>query len=589
MENKIKSVMAAFVVAIMFVLFGCSNNLINGTIEGVNGSLALDVTTNYTKDSGVARYIGPDNWTNAELEGLTFKINGSSLNGDVVVDYDPHFDSNIKGKIQLSYDIWELTLSAYAGDNLVLEGNTYADLTAGGSKIVFDLTTKGITTVGGLDLSGTYTGDGCKSYTMRLIDFYTGKEIAKETVTESEPATKTVSYTNDSVAPGSYLFEVRFSNGTKEIGYWADEVRVVPGKTTAQTDIDFGEMMKKPDAPTDLKVTNIADSETGNGTYNVKLEWKDKSINEENFLIYIYEYETWLDDASRTLVKILGTENNDDTKEVDFLTDVDTRVSGTLLSGHEECVITLKTGTIYDFEIASENCVGESETVCTRIESTDYKATGTENVAKTMITYNLNGGIYTDANGVYAGTTIIEWKQYKGTNLPLMTIPADATLTLGGHDFSGWALISDYTQAIVDDISTSDLYPTTTDGVSDMVVYAQFLTETEIEVNVEDFTNPLTAANVTAIDKDGASVKNQTIDVKDTTQQITFNVADTENFDNFRVTIDGITVYEGSVGTAWTMSSFTRYASRAHTIIVSARRKTDRLWFGDQFKVTFAR
>ena len=46
MENKIKSVMAAFVVAIMFVLFGCSNNLINGTIEGVNGSLALDVTTN---------------------------------------------------------------------------------------------------------------------------------------------------------------------------------------------------------------------------------------------------------------------------------------------------------------------------------------------------------------------------------------------------------------------------------------------------------------------------------------------------------------------------------------------------------------
>lgn len=61
MENKIKSVMAAFVVAIMFVLFGCSNNLINGTIEGVNGSLALDVTTNYTKDSGVARYIGPDN------------------------------------------------------------------------------------------------------------------------------------------------------------------------------------------------------------------------------------------------------------------------------------------------------------------------------------------------------------------------------------------------------------------------------------------------------------------------------------------------------------------------------------------------
>lgn len=590
MEKNVKRFFLILIAAITMFFTGCSQNMVLGTIEGVDGALVLDVTTNYTTSG--ARYIEPVSWKKETLKNLTYKINGSSLNGDVIVDYDPHFDANIKGKIQLSYDIWELTLSAYNdNDELVLEGSTYADLTSGSSKITFELTTKGITTKGNIDLAGTFTDtdSSCTSYVMRLLDFNTGKEITGTVETVSTPDPDSVSYSKTGIAPGSYLFEIRFLGGTKEIGYWADEVRIVPGVTTQKTGINFGTMMEVPAAPTNLKVTNVPDSNTGDGTYDVKLEWKDASPNEENFLIYVYEYSTWLDNDSRSLVKILGTENDDTTKEVNFLADTNTRVSGYLSSGHEECIITLRTGIIYDFEIKSENCVGESKTACTRVQSTDYKATGTENVAKTMITYNLNGGTYTDEKGIYNGTAMYEWLQYKGADLPVMTIPTGATLTLNGHAFSGWATISDYSQAIVDDITTSPLYPTTTDGVKDLVLYAQFLTESEIEVTVEDFTNPLKPADVTAVDKDASDVKNQSIDVKDKTQKIVFNVADTDNFDEYKISINGRVVYQGDVGTAWTMSSFTNYRSGTYTIIVAARRKTDRLWFGDQFQVTFTR
>ena len=48
--------------------------------------------------------------------------------------------------------------------------------------------------------------------------------------------------------------------------------------------------MKKPTAPTDLKAYLVNDSEKDE-YYNLKLVWEDTSLNEENFVLTIHEYD----------------------------------------------------------------------------------------------------------------------------------------------------------------------------------------------------------------------------------------------------------------------------------------------------------
>lgn len=579
MTKKINYLFTVVFSVMMLVLAGCQNN-ITGTIEGANSGkkLLVALTTNYTKTG--ARYIGPDDWSSTELAGLTFHLNGSSLRGDVY-DADVTFDGDLKGKVELTYDVWDLELTAKKGDELVLKGSTYTDLSNGGSSIKFFLSPNGILENGAIDISGTYTEPKpaepvANIYKINLLDFNT-RATVQSLPYVANPANTQVSIQMADVPAGLYLLEVRFYKDTKTVGYWSDAVRVVPGKTTSKTDVDFGTMKQAPDAPSGLQVTNVAGSDSEFGTYQVELAWTDESNNEENFVIYVYTYDAW--NGTPTLLKQLDTAKTDTTKKVSNLKNDPMYVDGGILAGNTSVTLELDTGVIYDFEVSAKNFVGESAK-CAREASVDYDATGTENIARTMITYNLNGGTYTLANStVYDGDAIYEFHKYEGTNIPVMTIPTDAKLELNEYPFSKWA----------DGSSADATEVTETDGVNDLNVFALYLTETEISFEVETFENKLAAAKVSAVDKASADVKNGTVDVKSVAgQQITFSVTD-DTFDYYQVRINEKTVFKGKVSDSYVLDNFTTYNSGDYNVLVLARNKENKNWYGDQFKITIAR
>lgn len=574
MTKKINYLFTVVFSVMLLVLAGCQNN-ITGTIEGANAGKKLTValTTNYTKNA--SRYIGPTDWDNTELEGLTFHLKGSSLRGDIY-DLDVTFDNTQKSKVELTYDVWDLTLTASDANGVVLKGSTYADLSNGGQAIKFFLSSKGLTTNGDIDIAGTYTDTNnvANKYEIKLLDFNTRVKIGTPQVV-TNPANKQISIQMNDIPSGLYLMEVRFYKDTKTVGYWSDAVRVVPGKTTSATGIDFGTMQTAPDAPTGLQVTDVTDSESEYGTYQVEVAWTDNSINEENFVIYVYEYDAW--NGTPTLLKKFDVIKDDENKVVNLPTDA-MYVSGSILAGNTSCTLELDTGVIYDFEVAAKNFVGESDK-CTREASSDYAATGTENVAKTMIVYNLNGGTYTQSNGTaYDGDAIYEIKKYEGADLALMTVTAPAKIELNGYPFSKWA-----------DGSAADATEvTTTSGVENLNVFALYLTETEISYEVESFANKLAAGKVTAVDKDSADVKNGSVNATVTGQKITFSVTD-DKFDYYIVRFNDKTVYRGSVDNSFVLSNFTTYNSADYNVVVLARSKENKNWYGDRFTITISR
>lgn len=574
MTKKINYLFTVVFSVMLLVLAGCQNN-ITGTIEGANAGKKLTValTTNYTKNA--SRYIGPTDWDNTELEGLTFHLKGSSLRGDIY-DLDVTFDNTQKSKVELTYDVWDLTLTASDANGVVLKGSTYADLSNGGQAIKFFLSSKGLTTNGDIDIAGTYTDTNnvANKYEIKLLDFNTRVKIGTPQVV-TNPANKQISIQMNDIPSGLYLMEVRFYKDTKTVGYWSDAVRVVPGKTTSATGIDFGTMQTAPDAPTGLQVTDVTDSESEYGTYQVEVAWTDNSINEENFVIYVYEYDAW--NGTPTLLKKFDVIKDDENKVVNLPTDA-MYVSGSILAGNTSCTLELDTGVIYDFEVAAKNFVGESDK-CTREASSDYAATGTENVAKTMIIYNLNGGTYTQSNGTaYDGDAIYEIKKYEGADLTLMTVTAPAKIELNGYPFSKWA-----------DGSAADATEVTaTSGVENLNVFALYLTETEISYEVESFANKLAADKVTAVDKDSADVKNGSVNATVTGQKITFSVTD-DKFDYYIVRFNDKTVYRGSVDNSFVLSNFTTYNSADYNVVVLARNKENKNWYGDRFTITISR
>lgn len=575
MTRKINYLFTALFAVVLFVLSGCQNMGI-GTIDGAGkkGPLLVTLRSNYTNDAR-SMYV-PSNWSDTELDGLTFHLSGFSSMGDEF-DKDVTFDASHKGTVELTYDIWTLTLTASDANGIVLQGSTYADLSNGGSSIKFNLTTNGLTTTGDIDLTGSYTESipsetSCNKYIIRLLDFYSRKPIIDDEVVNN-PSNTQISFNKTDIPSGLYLGEIVYYKGTGKIGYWSDLIRVVPGKTTEASGVDFGTMKSKPLPPSGLQVTNVANSDYEDGSYKVKLNWTDESTNEENFVLEVYTYDTW--NGTETLLKKFDVDTKDGS--VEMLSDP-MYVSGGIQSSSEELVLKLKTGVIYDFKIAAKNIIGTSKFV-EREASADYKAPGTESIARTMITYNLNGGTFTESNDtVFVGEFKYQFTQYKGTNIPLMTLKTDEKLELNGYPFSKWG----------DSYASNANQVTETDGVKDIMVFALYLTETEIEYDVETFDNILDASSVTAVDKDGTSVKGGVVNVTDKTQKITFSVTDTD-FDSYQVRVGDRTIFKGEVGTNFTFNNFTTFPSGEYNVIVVAHSKDKDSWYGDQFTLTIAR
>ena len=588
MLKKINGFLTVLLAVSMFVLVGCNFNNIQGTIDGLyDDVLTVTIDTECTQQGLSARYIAPDNWDkDNDVMNMDLYLSGVSRNGKTVTGTDPLVKgADGKYRIDLTYDLWDLTLSAHTtfegNDVEVLKGSTTVDLRNGSKTIRFRLTTDGLNGNGGINISGSYTdaSDAAENIVISLLDFNTGAEK----ITSNDMAAvaeKEFSYANNEIPAGEYTLAIKFKNDADVvIGYWSDTIRVAPGKIT-ETTINCGALNTIPAVPANLKVTNIPDSDDNDGYYNVKLEWDDNSTNEDSFLIYVYEYETWgtKPDAPTTVLGTKkGAELTPSTDEVFFLEN-SMRVSGNLLAGHTTVDLKLQTGKIYDFEISARNIIGESDKVA-RVATTDYDVPDTENVARTMITYYLNGGTL-NLNGENYNGAYIEFKKYAGENLDLLTIAAPVTLINNGKAFTKWT-----------DTLKGTTEVTTTTGVANCTVWAQYLTDNEIDFDVESFENKLDTSKVSVTVND-VDVKNAEVAVTADTVikfAITPDLGDGVVCDEFMIRINGVPVTAKMATPSWNWDNVQDYDSGTYSIEVLAKPSSSNRWHSDQFLIKLTR
>lgn len=603
MLNK-RFISGTVILSVLLMLFtACNNNGFLMTVEGVGSEVAVNITSNYSKSTPGARAIAPNTWTSEEINGMTFKLSGVSRNGMIVSERVLELDTDNNSETTLTYDVWDLTLCAYNGTgDLLLQGFTTVDLTAGGETIHFYLETTGVTTKGSVKLAGTYIDEdkAAKTYQAYILDYYTG-EVIRQTEVTNTTASLNFKMEATGLDPKDYIFAVKFfSTKNEPIGYWSDMLTVKPGKQTLKEDIECGDIIQKiPAAPENLKVTDVADTESAYGTYDVRLDWEDKSNNEENFVIYVYKYDTWKTAASRKLERRLGMTEDLENNKYLFMKNTNDyknmRVEGSILAGNTTCVLRLETGYIYDFEIAAENCVGES-TKCTRVASdgdAGYPATADSNVAKMMITYNLNGGVLTEDGAVYTGYSKIKFYKYAGSPITLWDVGAE-NLKKAGHNFTCWSqdIYSIESPVAVTEL---DIYnPTVAGAIKDPTVWAMYLTDNAIEFEVEDFANDLGIANVSAEDKDGNDVKNGDVVITlGETQSIKFTVTDAESvYNEYEFRIDGpegsLFLYKGSYNT-YTIPNLTSFKNGTYSVIITAKNKSNGKLYGTRFNVKITR
>lgn len=587
-----KNLLKLFLITITLcaIVMGCADNHFKGTYIDENNSEKCILTISYGGET--IRSILPNEWDGSTLY---YKIEGQSSRLYKLNPTTIEFGVDGKAKLALEYDDWELILKAYKDEactKQVLQGTAFADLTNGDTSITFVLKAKNLTEPGTLSLSGTYvdTESVVTKYRMALKNFYTGAEIKSEEVT-SPDGTFAFSSTDD-VAPGTYLFEIRFYNDAdKAIGYWSEEVIIDAGNTTQKDGITIDVIMKKPASPENLKAYLVDGSEKDE-KYNLKLTWEDKSTNEENFVLTINEYD------------IDGNEVPYATLSKDFW-ESPIRVSGSLLAGNKECVITLPTGRLFEVSIAAENVVGLSDSdtgtdgnqPCERVDSTADAETGytglpVENkIARVKITYNLNNGTLkfdADEDGI-SGKYIV-YETYEGANIPLMTpdttdinaTPSEAipTLIKNNQPFKEWLKEGSTTTTVV----------TETNLFENINVKASFNSSYTVDYEIENHKD-LESSRVSAKDKDGNSCINGEVTLTEDgtiTFEVVSEVTDEPTYTNLKVIIsdyeyNSTDIVDGKL----TKTIDIRELGRGiHTVNVCAYDTNAAQWYSYSFTVT---
>lgn len=591
MKNLIK--LFCLVITVSVIMLGCTDLNLNGTFIDKNNSEKCILTVSYAGDS--VRTILPTQWDGKDLY---YKIEGTSsrlytLPATTLTFEDK--DGTQQGTVALEYDDWNLTLKAYKDEDCtkqVLEGYAFADLTNGDTEITFTLRAKNLTTEGSLSIGGTYKDEESvvAKYTMTLKNFFTRATVKSEEVTSPADDGKFSFVSTDDVVPGTYFFEMRFFNANdKEIGYWGDEVIVDAGNLTTKNDLSIDVLMKKPTAPTNLKAYLVNDSEKDE-YYNLKLVWEDTSLNEENFVLTIHEYDI-------------------DGNEIDYDSDVEDvqpyatlgkdfwkspiRVDGSLLAGNNECVITLPTGRLFEVGIASENVVGTSD-VCSRVDSSSDSLEGhtglpvTNSIARVKITYNLNNGVlkFSKTDTGKSGSHIV-YETYAGSDIPLITpITADVTtepteeapsLIYNNQPFQKW-VAEDGTDAVK------------TNKFENLYVTANFNSNYIMSYTIENH-KELATDRVTATSTAGSNCINQAI-ARTEDEKITFKVvAEQENeptYSQIKVLISGnenlsTKIVDGNLTAEIPLTSF---ATGYNTINVCAYDSTAGQWYSFTFNIT---
>lgn len=425
MKNLLKSLFLAASVCVL--LAGCNGlNTVDATVSSdsvAEGYGWLTINVDDLQGYRVAgrsagRTINPvsltdesDTLTKFVLKGKS-TITGASLLKDgedgiplTFVDDDNNAETPVVAAAEIPFGAWDLTLEAYQGSVVVLQGRTYVDLKTPKASIAFTLTTDNLTTAGSVDLQGYFVDAGTvvKKYKAGLYSLSDGNlkvpaSISAANVTAGdadaeEDLKKNPSFTfnQTSVAPGRYSFQVRFYGDdacTKQVGFWEDIIVVAPGRKTEDKTIDCKNIiMQLPDSPTGLMAYLVDNSEDEDENYTVLLKWTDNSHNEENFVVTIKEYNgTGTLQTEPTTYAVLGVDAADPnvaTDKREIFWSSAKNAGGSLRTSSDWCMIKLPLGRIFDVSIQAENFVGLSKVSNTVDAFERIAATGTETVPDT--------------------------------------------------------------------------------------------------------------------------------------------------------------------------------------------------------------
>lgn len=447
----------------LLLLAGCSN-LSGGTVSGSGEKkpvieIDIDGFSNYASRS--ARTANPTAYdNNTTFTKITLK--GESESYDSFNEKDLSFGENGKAEVELTYDVWYLTLTAYMGSVPVLQGHRRVDLRnappASGEAITFTLTTEGVTSPGGVSLTGSVTDNdsAVKTWSAALYDLNTGAVITD--TSKSDTYSDGFTYTAENVNPGRYNFRVYFMNedGTP-IGTFADIVVIAPGRTTTHAFGNLGDiLLKKPNAPTALSAYYLNNSESGN-YYNTLITWtRDALHNEEYFELTINDVTSGTAAAYKVFGSTVDT-NNPHVREVFF--ESSNHVDGTLAAGSEYCIVKLPIGKKFEISIKAVNFIDASDakerdpaTAASTITLSNGNTVGAntgfgaDSINRMRITYNLNGGtLLLSATAAPMTGSYVVYDTYTGSGYSHdMLTPATASnsypqLTDGGHPFQSWS------------------------------------------------------------------------------------------------------------------------------------------------------
>ena len=572
MKSKLRNLLLAAMAITLFA--SCSNiALDDASVESSETSDKCVLTIDYEDLEGIlpetslkqsARTIDPGIYTVADT--TVFKIKGFSNRGTQLTERVLSFEADPAGgkkaSVPLSYDEWNLTLSAYEGTNEILRGVTTVNLKkAPPAKLTFSLSTKNVETDGGLSLTVNGLNSSVKSYTAGLYDVNTDglkynlltdeNGVALADGKDLAAGTTSVTLSKTDIAPGSYIFKFIPYNNTvankasrEDLTPWSDGITVAPGRTT--TAAITLTIMEKPNAPLGFNAVLVNSSKEDNDNYyTVKLSWTDNSPNEENFVLRIYEADgTEADDADLTvdgaqtaLDKILVDSKKVAEFDKNFYGNDDYWVSGTLGMSTSSCEIRLPTGHLYEMTLAAKNRAGESDVLrraapAATIDTTVYTAFAADKrVNLQKITYVLLGGTRTvttaaaDPSGTPTVTTstydIVDYRIFDNAYTPWEPNDSTDKLSYKNHPWSSWVEKANSSTAA------------SWSGFQDKIVYASYNQNLIVDYSIVNEYMTLQVTPSVAASLTGASLSGTTLTLDSKTNadifdgDITFTISDT--------------------------------------------------------------
>ncbi len=626
-RNFLSDLSKFFICGILTIFMFSCQDVTNAKVVGDSyGNKVIVNLTAQTEDqltgalsdfSSNSRSILPDVFSAGDLDftlcgfsgrGNTVGVNGSGVadpEAEVEIEFNDTYETKSAAKVELAFDRWQLTLKAYKNGDLVLQGSTFIDLTNGGAEIPFILSSRGVTTTGGSNLHFRVIDSQGKLASVKagFYDKETGNEITGKTLTINALTTngdyKSFGASIDGLTPGTYMYKIYFYSGDtqpKQLGFWSDLIVIDAGNTTVETNttnsvitengqayIDLGNILNKaPAAPSDLNAY-LVDGSTTNDSYKVHITWEDNSNNEEYFVLTVKEYTN-----PTTEGDVYFT--NSDQATANFAA-WNGRVSGSLLSGNEEVVITLPTGRLFDITLLARNAIGDS-TVATRVadgntiaNETLYEVDNNARINRVVITHHLNGGTLTESGNPYTGGDSYYTKEtYAGVNIPVLAIDGSTkVLTKNSHPFVKWV-------DTASDHYTAEITETDWHNIDCYAFYNQDYYLTYEQEGWED----MDAARVTATYLDNAvnqNCKNGEV-VATTEKTITITIdgtlgtyEDEREYDYFEFYINGVS-YQAGTSNVLTLST-TDLNSQVYVFNACARSGSQ--WYCNTFHIQISR